>query len=238
MNIAYKTLKNIAQKYTVLYVEDDVIIRNQTIEFLENFFLKVVPAENGEQALDLFTMNSFDIIISDIQMPIMNGIVLSSEVLKIKKSQKIIIISAYNETDYFIDLIKIGIFGFIQKPLNTKQIIEVLSDVCQELDNDIEIDKYLVLNGNFRWDNNLQILYNKEEEVILSENEIFILSLLLQNQSQVFNDIDIFNHINYHDSDKDFSSNAIKSLIKRLRKKLPSELIQNKKNLGYFISLD
>ena len=130
-----KLLKLSAQKYKVLYVEDEETLRESTAELFEGLFKELVVAEDGQEALEYYTHSlepdehAFDIVISDIQMPNMSGIVLSREIVKLNKNQKIIIISAYNETEYFIELIKIGISGFMQKPLTSVQILGILYEV-------------------------------------------------------------------------------------------------------------
>lgn len=232
-----KNVQLSSQKYSVLYVEDDKELQDITAELFEGFFKSVTLAKNGIEALELYKEKKFDIVISDIQMPHMNGIELSKEILKIDKTQKIIIISAYNETHYFIELIKIGVNGFIQKPLNLKQIHEIFSEVCTDLDIKNTQSTYIELDDNYRWNKELKILYKLSQEVKLSSHEIDLLSLLLSNKGQKFTDQDIFNHIYYKDSDKEFSRDAIKSLIKRVRKKLPKDSIVTYKNIGYSFKL-
>jgi DNA-binding NarL/FixJ family response regulator len=63
-------------------------------------------------------------------MPNMNGIKLSKKLLEINKDQKIIITSAYNDTEYMIDLINTGVSGFFQKPINDQNMFKVMHDVC------------------------------------------------------------------------------------------------------------
>ncbi|MEA1983268.1 MAG: response regulator transcription factor [Campylobacterota bacterium] len=241
MKITPKILHSTSQKYTLLYVEDDKTIREETTEFLENFFKDVVIAENGEEALALYSTNlsktddSFDIVLSDIQMPIMNGIRLSKELMQLNKSQKIIVISVHNETEYFIDLIKIGISNFVQKPLNTKEMLKVLYDLCIELDDELETSRYIELDNGFRWDTKQLTLSDTKTQIELTKNESLLLDLLIANKEQYFSDMDIFNHIHYSDSNREFSKNAIKSLVKRLRQKLPENFINNERNMGYYI---
>ncbi|MCK4874283.1 MAG: response regulator, partial [Sulfurimonas sp.] len=95
-----KTLKDIAQDFSVLYVEDDERLRESTSIIFKDLFKEVIIAGDGLAGLSLYkehrdkTESYFDIVISDIQMPNMDGIALSKEILKINKKQKIIIVSA------------------------------------------------------------------------------------------------------------------------------------------------
>jgi two-component system response regulator VanR len=214
-------------------VEDDEALRESTLELFEGLFKKVVSASDGKVGLGHFQKERFDIVITDIQMPNMNGIELSREIIKQNKNQKIIIVSAYNETEYFIELIKIGVSGFMQKPLTTVQMLDVLYDVCLELDEVNELLRYVDLGENFRWDSQLKSLSQKNIEVALTLNERSLLDLFLENKEQKFTDLDIYNYIYHEGIEKEFSSNAIKSLIKRLRKKIPQKTIQTHRSLGY-----
>lgn len=237
MQVTPKILQALSQKYSLLYIEDDDIIRTETTEFLENYFKEVRVAKNGEEGLSAYNSSSFDIVLSDIKMPVMNGIELSENIMKMNKNQKIIIISAHNETNYFIDLIKIGVSNFIQKPLHTKEMLKVLYEVCIALDEEGEASRYVNLCNHLKWDRQLLVLNNGEEKIELTKSESIVFNLLVSNLGQTFNDIDIFNHVNYDDAQKEFSANSVKSLIKRLRQKLPPKCISNDRNIGYFINI-
>jgi len=225
------------KQLTILCVEDSKSTRLLYKNLFSALFKEVLLASDGKEALTFCHKDKVDMILTDYDMPHMNGIELSKEILKINKSQKIIIISAYNETDYFIELIKIGVNGFIQKPLNLKQIYEIFNEVCSDLNKENTLSNYIEINDEYRWDKKLNILYKMMKEVKLSSHEVVLLSLFLSNRGQKFTDQDIFNHIYYDNSDKEFSTDAIKSLIKRARKKLPKDFIITHKNIGYSFKL-
>ncbi len=113
-----KKLKTISSQYSILYVEDDKDIANNIITYLSKLFNEIVYAQNGEEGLELYESNSFDIVITDILMPKIDGIEMTRKIKEINPSQNIIIISAYAEIDNFLDSIKIGIDGYIIKPIN------------------------------------------------------------------------------------------------------------------------
>lgn len=232
----YKQLRAIAKKYKVLYVEDDSILQETTAELFMGVFKEVVLAKDGEEALELYD-ESINIVITDIQMPHMNGIELSRAIIQRNKEQKIIVVSAYDETQYFIELIRIGISGFMQKPLTLIHVSEILYEVCLELQKEEELVRYTDLGDTLIWDSELENLLYQNQEIKITLSEKKVLDLLLNNRGTQFTDIDLFNHINFNNAEKDFSSNAIKSLLKRLRKKLPKNIISTEKNLGYSIKL-
>ncbi len=121
-----------SKKLKVLYVEDDKSFAQDTVEILENFFDKVDLSVNGQDALDkyntFYNKNElyYDIVITDIFMPKMNGLELTKEIYKIHNEQSIIVISAHNEVNYLLEFINIGIEHFIVKPFDINEIMSVL----------------------------------------------------------------------------------------------------------------
>ncbi|MEA2018357.1 MAG: response regulator [Campylobacterota bacterium] len=79
-------------------------------------------ASNGEEGLELYKKNSYDLVITDILMPKMDGIEMSKEIKEINQYQNILIISAYSDTKDFVTSIKLGIDGYIIKPIDYEQL--------------------------------------------------------------------------------------------------------------------
>ena len=132
----------------VLYVEDDIQLQEQTSGLLEDFFKTIDVADNGESGLVKYnnyfneTNDYYDLVISDINMPKKNGIEFSSDVLKINNEQKILIISAHNESTYLNDLINIGVTGFLLKPVNINQLFGVLYRTTQAISDRKTVKTY------------------------------------------------------------------------------------------------
>ena len=112
----------------LLYVEDNKETRESTLLVLKNLFDNIFVATNGQEGLELFEENSdIDIVITDINMPVKNGLQMSEDILKINNKIPIFIFSAHNEAEYFVDAIKIGIEGYLLKPLSLDQFLQVLT---------------------------------------------------------------------------------------------------------------
>ncbi len=236
-----KQFKQLSQEFSVLFIEDNDTLRHTTKDLLEEFFYYTSVARDGKDGLDIYeeyidtNKKYFDIVITDIRMPKMDGISLTKEIFKINKKQKILVISAYDDKKYFIELINLGVSGFIQKPLTSKQLFSTLTEVCSELAQEKEFFRFLEFSDNFKWDMKNNILYKKDLEVNLSKNEKMTLELLVSDLKQNFTGLEIFEHLNEDNPDKEFSYDSIKSLIKRLRKKVPN-LINTTPELGYCIN--
>jgi len=117
-----KALKSLARDFKILYVEDEPELRNAIGIYLQKIFNNVDTAENGKEGLKKYQKHHYDIVITDIQMPYMNGLEMIAEIKVLDTEQEIIIISAYAEPSYFLDAIRLGINGYIIKPVNYEQM--------------------------------------------------------------------------------------------------------------------
>ncbi len=139
-NIA--TLKKFSEHLNVLYVEDDNDLRLATIDILSEFFNNITTATDGQDGLDKFKNDTFDLVISDINMPNMNGITMISEIKRLAPNVVVLIISAYIEPEYFTQTIKLGIDGYIIKPLDLEQFISLIQKSVEKIKLKQELDEY------------------------------------------------------------------------------------------------
>lgn len=126
-------LKQYCQPLKVLYVEDDKEINEGLSKYLGKFFNHVETAFNGEEGLDKYKVGEFDIVLSDINMPKMNGIDMAKQIKVINPEQEIIVISAHSESEYFLSAIHLGISDYILKPIIYEQMNSVLYKVASVL---------------------------------------------------------------------------------------------------------
>jgi signal transduction histidine kinase len=131
--LSKEEIKHLLKDSTIMFVDDDDSIREGMKAILKSFFKDVILASNGEEALELYknSKSKIDIIISDISMPKMNGITLVNEIKKINEDQAIIVISAHNESEYFIKLIEYGVDGFILKPINPAEVLSKIGKTIE-----------------------------------------------------------------------------------------------------------
>jgi len=126
MMINPKDLKEAAHGISVLYVEDDQELRQNTARLLGSFFTVVNTAENGLEGLEKSRESSYDLIITDINMPGMNGVKMVREIKKENPRQIIIVISAHDEARYLLELINLGVEHFVLKPLDLNLFLTVI----------------------------------------------------------------------------------------------------------------
>ena len=112
------------ENLTLLYVEDEASIREEMIEILELDFDNFHVATNGQEGLQMYQEFQPDIVISDIQMPLMDGISMSKEILSIDANAKIILTTAFNEQGYLEQAKEIGVNAYVNKPVNINELFE------------------------------------------------------------------------------------------------------------------
>jgi len=121
------------KQLNVLYVEDNEDIIISTLGILKTFFTNIESAINGADGLEKFkdNPNYYDLIISDINMPKMNGLEMIKEIKQINNEIPIVITTAHNDYTYLIKAIEMKVDRYLMKPLDIKQIIDVLSDISK-----------------------------------------------------------------------------------------------------------
>ncbi|CAI8196139.1 MAG: Cyclic di-GMP phosphodiesterase PdeB [Arcobacter lacus] len=125
MNINISNLKNI----TVLYVEDEDDLRNVTSQILKNFTKKQFLAQNGKEGLDIFKENEkeIDLVITDINMPIMNGLDMIKKIKEINFNIPIIVATAFSNKEYLLEAIDIGVDKYVLKPIDVSKLLHVMA---------------------------------------------------------------------------------------------------------------
>ncbi len=153
----------------LLYVEDDPLSREFVMEILKEIFPHIVVAVDGVDGLHKFNENDIDLIITDINMPNMNGFEMIEQIREEDRDISIVILSAYNESDYFTKGIEQGVDGYLLKPFDLDQFLAILNNVIkgiqlrqevkklnERLDLALEGGKTSVLDWDFR-DNSFYI---------------------------------------------------------------------------------
>lgn len=141
---------------SVLYVEDNPDIRNQLSQFLRRRVGTLCLAENGQEGLELFRAKQPDIVITDILMPVMDGLKMAEAIKAIDEETPIIVTTAFNEQDYFLKAIDIGVDKYVMKPVDTGQLLRVVLKSAHTLQQRRELEsrnafiRYILdVNPNF-----------------------------------------------------------------------------------------
>ncbi len=109
---------------SILYVEDDMNVRKHLVTFLKRRFTDVYSATNGKEGLEMFKREHPDIIVTDIQMPVMDGLAMASQIKEIDRDTPIIITTAFNEVSFLTKAIEIGVDRYVKKPIVNEDLID------------------------------------------------------------------------------------------------------------------
>ncbi len=169
-------LKNI----TILYAEDEKDLREVTHQILKGFTKKQYVAQNGQEGLELFKEHEkeIDLIITDVNMPILNGLDMVKEIKKINLNIPIIVATAFSNKEYLLEAIDIGVDKYVLKPIDIAKLLQVMSQslIYHEL-KDLYTDKLTNLPNR-----------NKLKKD-LDENNIDLMALLDIDQFSTINDL-------------------------------------------------
>lgn len=221
------------KQFTVLYIEDDEGVRTVNSRFLARMFNELYEAKDGEEGYDLYKKYSPDIILTDINMPKLDGISLAKKIRKEDKTTKIIISTAYSDKEYLLEAIELNLEKYIIKPLSSRNLLPVLTKAVEGLEEQKDIKIYL--DEKFYFDNKTSLFYLNEKELEMTKKELFFLKLLVLNQNRVVSYEEIERFVW---GEEYMSLNSLRTTIGFLRKKIPFNCIKNVSNMGYKLNLE
>lgn len=123
----------ILKQLSLLYVEDDEHIREQLEQFFRRRVGRFHVAANGREGLEAYRAHKPDLVVSDILMPEMDGLQMAEHIRAINSDVPIILTTAFNETDYFLKAIRIGIDNYVLKPVDSGVLQKALDKSAQVL---------------------------------------------------------------------------------------------------------
>ncbi|HDV7413383.1 TPA: response regulator transcription factor [Campylobacter jejuni] len=216
----------------ILVVEDEVKTRESMINILSERFSKVIGAQNGDEGLKKFKKFKPDLVITDIAMPIMDGLDMAREIKEISDDVPIVVLSAYSEKERLLRSIDIGIDKYLIKPVDIEELFKVLDYLIGEK---IEANMLVKISEEYQFNKTKRTLIYSGEEIVLTKKELAFISLLLKQSGALVLHEDIKKNvwIGEHVSDT-----AVRTFIKRVRDKVGEDFIKNVPSLGYKININ
>jgi len=220
--------KEIIKTKTILLVDDDEGIRETVGSILKMISSRVILAKNGKEAYDLYEKYKPDIIISDINMPIVNGLEFIKKVREIDNKIPVVMLTAHTDTTYLLDAVKLMLTDYIIKPIELEKLMEVLELCCKYLNADEKTE--ILLKNGLSYNLETKELILNEEHIVLGAKEINLLHLLISNPNKTFSRTEIASSV-WHNSY--VSEGALKTIISKIRNKIGKENIKTIKGMGY-----
>jgi len=133
MSDIHQKIKNVTANLSILYVEDEQITREQYENIFKLLFREVVSVQNGKIALEEYDKKKYDLVITDLTMPEMDGVSLISEILNINPNQHTIIMTAHNTDENLRSSIDFQVDGILLKPVVMDKLFALLYKVCHQI---------------------------------------------------------------------------------------------------------
>ncbi len=126
----------------VLYVEDEELTRAAVSAPLGRRVKTLLQAKNGKEGLELFRQHRPGIVITDIRMPVMDGLAMAREIKALDEKTQIIVTTAHNDTRYFLDAIDIGIDRYVLKPIDHEKLFSGLEKCMATINREQERQRH------------------------------------------------------------------------------------------------
>jgi DNA-binding response OmpR family regulator len=219
-------------RYTLLYVEDEDLIRRIAISYLRPYFLEIYEASDGIEALEIYKSKKIDMIMTDIEMPNMNGLTLCKEIRTHDKEIPIIITTAYTSTEYLLEAVSLNLIKYLVKPMEEESLFEAIKLCFEHIET--QNPNVIYISKELRFDTFNHTLLDGNRVIPLTESQYKFLEVLIKNRGRIVSYSEIENFIWF---DKVMSSNALRSLVRDVRKLIGKDKIENISKCGYRIHL-
>jgi len=216
--------------FTILVAEDEAGVRKNIVEYLLLSYPNVYEAGDGNEAYKLYQKVSPDLVITDINMPGMDGLTLVEKIREEDQRTAVIIISAHSDKEKLMRAIKLNLVEYIVKPIERKTLKELIKKVFNK--HVTNMKKVTDLGSGFSFDESQKLLYKEEQLVQLSKQQNALLEILVQRKNRIVPAVDIFFHVQ-DDYALEYNSATVRNLVKKTRKIFPEEMIQNVYGSGY-----
>jgi len=217
------------KKLTLLYVEDEENIRNLLKSAIKDEFKEVIVAGDGSEGLKKFKKYQPDVVVSDILMPVCNGLEMAKSIKEISKETPIILFSAFSEKEKLLSAIDIGIDKYLIKPVDIDELLKTIKEITLKK---LSIDNIIKLSNGYSYNQTKHILYKNGEEIKLTKKELSFLNVLIQNIDSFIPHQELKEKVW---NNKKVNDAAVRTFVKRFRNKTDYDFIENISGLGYKI---
>ena len=220
-----KILKNL----TVLLVEDDNDSKKIMHDMLSDNFEKVFTAQNGDEGLKKFKKYNPNMVITDVFMPISDGLDMTRYIKEISKDTPVIVLSAHSEKEILLKAIDVGVDKYLIKPIMADDILKTIENVAK---NKIETANIIQVASGYSFNKIKRVLVRDGVEISLTKKELSFISLLIKRLGTLVLHDEIKSVVWVGES---VTEAAIRTFVKRVRDKVGNNFIKNVPGLGYKI---
>lgn len=119
------------RRQAILLIDDDQEYCRTMQKLFERRGYEIFLAADGQEALDIISDQLFDLVLSDLRMPNLDGIELMAEIKRRKISVPVIFVTGYGEVESYMDLMNMGAFDYLNKPIDPKELFRVVETALE-----------------------------------------------------------------------------------------------------------
>lgn len=225
--------QEILKNYSIAYVEDDPAIQRNMQELLADIFAEVWLCSDGNAGYELYRSRHPDVMMLDIDLPRLDGLGLAEKIRRFDQRTKIVILTAYTDKEKLLQATELKLVKYLVKPIDPVSFDDLLDRLAVEFLE--ESGERKCLRDGFRWDRRTLKLTRHGKEVPLTLKEGLLMDLLVKNSNTPVSFEEIMAIVWEEAFEKEISIGSVKSLVSKLRKKLPENTIQNAYGIGYIL---
>jgi two-component system response regulator VanR len=220
--------KELLKNLRILYVEDEDDVRRNAVEYLKRIAKEVLEPSDGKEAIKIWGEEKPDIIITDISMPRLNGLDMARYIRSKDQDVQIIVATAYTDTDYLMQAVELNLVKYLVKPITKEKLLSALSQSVEKIQDE---NKFTVqLSEECRYNAYSQNIECQDKTIKLTKNELLFMDLVAHHISRTLTYQEIEDAVWPYEG---MSQDAIRSLVRALRKKLPEGAVENVSGVGY-----
>ncbi|AXH09932.1 two-component system response regulator [Malaciobacter halophilus] len=216
-------------KQKLLLLEDDITLSETIVEYLQDKDFEVIQAFDGEEALSCAYETKFDLLLLDVNVPLLSGFEVLKQIRQNQDKTPAIFITSLNSMNSLEEGFNSGCDDYIRKPFALKELLlrvkTILKREYLNKEEIIKIDEQLSFNlSSYE-------LKNRNEKINLNNKELKLLKLFLLNQNELLSHEKIYDYV--WDYEEEASDTSLRTYIKNLRKIVGKDRIVSLKKLGY-----
>jgi len=216
----------------ILLLEDDIILSEVIVEHLEYYNYAVTPIYSGIEAENLLFEEKFDLLLLDVNVPLLNGFELLKSLRNLGNETPAIFITSMNSSKDVLEGFELGANDYLKKPFEMIELKARIDNIKRHFK--IDDERLIQISENVSYDFSKYILHIDSKEVSISKKEGEFLSYFLHNRAKVISNDELM--VNVWSYDTAPTSATIRTYIKNLRRLLGEEMITTIRGVGYLFN--
>ena len=198
---------------------------------MKSVFFEVYSAKNGDEGIKKFKKFAPDLIVTDIAMPIMDGLDMAKMINEISPTTPIIALSAFSDKEKLLKAIEVGVDKYILKPVDMDELLLAIENIARSKFKNMNIIK---ITDELQYNPASKQLLCNDQEILLTKKEFSFIALLINKMGNLVLLDEIKKNVW---SDENVNDTAIRTFVKRVRDKIGQDVIKNIPGLGYKIEV-